>query len=254
MAVGLVCAIVAVVFLGALSRSTLGFGDAVVSMPLLALLPMPLSLAVALMGLVGVTIALVVVVTDWRHIDWQPLKPILLAVLCGVPLGLLVLRYTSQAMVTGILGWVLMAYGMFSLTRHFRSKGAAAAWVSGRGWPYLFGLVAGALGGAYNFNGIPVAVYGTLRQWPRERFRSTMQGYFLVSGSFVVAGQALNGMWNGELWILYAWSLPAMGGALVAGSYLRRKIPTGTFQPVVLSFIVLLGLLLVVKSIPALSV
>ncbi len=254
MATGVLLAVVCVVFLGALSRSTLGFGDAVVSMPLLALLPIPLDLAVALMGLVGVTIALVVVVTGWRHIDWRLLRPILLAVVFGVPIGLLILRYTSATVVTEILGWVLMAYGIFSLTKQWRSNGVAEPRLLGRWWPYLFGLVAGALGSAYNFNGIPVAVYGTLRQWPSAKFRSTMQGYFLVSGSIVVTGQALSGMWNRELWMLYGWSLPAMGGALVAGNLLHRRIPRGTFQRVVLSFIVILGLLLVVKSRRAFSI
>lgn len=248
MATGVLLAIVGVVFLGALSRSTLGFGDAVVSMPLLALLPIPLSLSVALMGLVGVSIALVVVLTGWRHIDWGPLKPILLAVAAGVPLGLLMLRNISPVLVTGILGTVLIGYGLFSLAKNLRSLGEEGPRLLSRWWPYLFGILAGTLGSAYNFNGIPVAVYGTLQRWAPNRFRSTMQGYFLVSGSFVVTGQALNGMWNTRLWILYAWCLPAMAGAVILGGILHRQIPIAKFQNAVLSFIVLLGLLLVVKS------
>lgn len=53
----LILLVVGAIFLGALMRSTFGFGDAVVSMPLLAFLPIPFSVAVALVGLVGFTVA-----------------------------------------------------------------------------------------------------------------------------------------------------------------------------------------------------
>ncbi|OJF91855.1 hypothetical protein [Alkalibacterium sp. 20] len=40
--------VIGAVFLGSLMRSTFGFGDSVVSMPLLALFPIPFSTAVSL--------------------------------------------------------------------------------------------------------------------------------------------------------------------------------------------------------------
>ena len=142
MSTSVLIAILFVVFIGALSRSTLGFGDAVLSMPLLAILPIPLSLAVALMGLVGVSIALIVVVTGWREIDWDPLKPILLAVLLGVPIGLMILSHVSTRIVTGFLGSVLIAYGLYSLIKNFGGWGDELPRLPGRCWPYFFGLVA----------------------------------------------------------------------------------------------------------------
>lgn len=249
MSTSVLIAILLVVFIGALSRSTLGFGDAVLSMPLLALLPIPLGLAVALMGLVGVSVALIVVIVGWRDIDWDPLKPILFAVILGVPLGLVILSRVSPRIVTGVLGLVLMAYGLYSLIKNLGGWGDELPRLTGRWWPYLFGLVAGALGSAYNFNGIPVAVYGTFRKWPPARFRNTMQGYFLVSGSLVVAGQGLGGLWSARLWMLYLWCVPAMVGAVIVGTLLHRRIPIATFQNAVLGFIVMLGLLLVMKSV-----
>lgn len=249
MSTSVLIAIVLVVFIGALSRTTLGFGDAVLSMPILALLPIPLSLAVALMGLVGVSIALVVVITGWRDIAWAPLKPILFAVLLGVPLGLLILSHVSARIVTGFLGLVLVAYGLYSLIKNLGGWGGQLPRLSGEWWPYLFGFLAGALGSAYNFNGIPIAVYGTLRKWPPARFRATMQGYFLISGSLVVAGQGLGGLWSRSLWGLYLWCVPAMVGAVIAGTWLHRRIPVATFRNAVLGFIVILGVLLTMKSV-----
>lgn len=51
--------VVLVVLVGALTRATFGFGEAVVAMPLLPLLPIGLPTAASQMGLVGLTIAVV---------------------------------------------------------------------------------------------------------------------------------------------------------------------------------------------------
>jgi len=69
MSITLILTVITVVFLGALTRTAFGFGEAVVSMPLLTLLPISLHTAVSLMGFVGLTVALVAVGTGWRHID-----------------------------------------------------------------------------------------------------------------------------------------------------------------------------------------
>src|SRR6185312_538338 len=57
MTVPIIVAVVVVVFAGALMRATFGFGEAVVSMPLLALLPMSLHTSISLIGLAGLTVA-----------------------------------------------------------------------------------------------------------------------------------------------------------------------------------------------------
>ena len=65
----LILLVVGAVFLGSLMRATFGFGDSVVSMPLLALLPIPFSSAVALVGLVGFTVALFFAGSAWKYKD-----------------------------------------------------------------------------------------------------------------------------------------------------------------------------------------
>ena len=47
-------------------RAIFGFGDSVISMPILALLPIPFSTSVALVGLVGFTVALFFAVSGWK--------------------------------------------------------------------------------------------------------------------------------------------------------------------------------------------
>lgn len=94
------------VFLGSLMRATFGFGDSVISMPLLALLPIPFSTSVALVGLVGFTVALFFAVSGWKDKDPIVLKKMSVMTLLGIPFGLLLVRYASQTWISFILGGV----------------------------------------------------------------------------------------------------------------------------------------------------
>ena len=245
----LILAVVGVVFLGALTRTTFGFGEAVVSMPLLTLLPVDLHTSVSLMGLVGLTVAVLAVTTGWRHINRTALIPLVLAALVGIPVGLVMVTFTPTAVITGLLGVALVAYGIYSLTRHLFTSKETHSRLNHQRWGLLFGFASGVFGSAYNFNGVPVAVYGSLRGWHPEHFRSTMQAYFLLSGTLIVTGQGISGMWNAKVFTLYLFSLPALATAIIVGTILHRRIPTAKFQRHVFLLITALGTVLFVKSI-----
>src|SRR5699024_6307805 len=195
----LVLLVVAAVFVGALIRATFGFGEAVVSMPLLALLPIGLPTAAALVGLAGLTVALLSTVRGFRHVDLGSLGRLAVGTVLGVPGGIALLLLVPEPAIAVVLGALLIAYGCYSLS------GAGPPPRVGARWAYPVGVVAGALGSAYNFNGVPVVVYATMRRWSPAVFRNTMQAYFLVSGVFVVASQAAGGLWSVQLGQLYGW-------------------------------------------------
>src|SRR5699024_11947186 len=88
MSITLILLIIAAVFIGALVRATFGFGEAVVSMPLLALLPIDLHTSISLIGLAGLTVALFTVISGWHHIDRPILIRLVIGALIGIPVGL----------------------------------------------------------------------------------------------------------------------------------------------------------------------
>lgn len=237
------------VFLGAVTRTTFGFGEAVVSMPLLTLLPINLHTSVALMGLVGLTVALLAVRTGWRHINRKALVPLILSAIIGIPVGLVMVTVVPTKVITALLGVALFAYGIYSLARQLFASSEAVDRLQHPRWGLLFGFASGVFGSAYNFNGVPVAVYGSLRRWQPHNFRSTMQAYFLISGTLIVAGQGISGMWNAHVLSLYLFALPAMAVAILVGTILHRSIPIDQFQRYVFLLIATLGVVLVVKSI-----
>jgi len=78
--------VLVVVFIATLVRSTLGFGEALIAVPLLAFL-IPLQVAAPLAVLVSITIAAIVVAQDWQHIHLRSAGGLLVSTLFGLPLG-----------------------------------------------------------------------------------------------------------------------------------------------------------------------
>src|SRR5205085_10774060 len=94
--------VLAVIFLATLIRSAFGFGEALVAVPLLALL-IPVEEAVPLATLLSVTVAAVVVVQDWHRVHLGSAWRLVVSTLFGIPLGLLLLTAVVAHVVKALL-------------------------------------------------------------------------------------------------------------------------------------------------------
>jgi hypothetical protein len=161
----------------------------------------------------------------------------------GIPLGLLFLKGSHEDLMKIVLAAVIITYSTYSLVRPrlltLKNENAA----------YPFGFVAGILGGAYNTNGPPVVVYGTLRGWSPNDFRATLQGYFLPSGLMIVLGHGISGLWTQQVFRHYLIALPAVLIAIFLGSRLNRAIPKGRFDRYIHLLLMAIGIFLFVQSI-----
>jgi uncharacterized protein len=173
--------VVVVIFGATLIRSALGFGEALIAVPLLAFV-LPVKVAAPIAVLVSITVATVVVAQDWRHVRLRSAVQLVLSSLIGIPLGLLLLHSVSEPIVKSALGVVVAGFAVFAL----RSRGQHELTDDRLAW--LFGVSAGVLGGAYGMNGPPLVVYGAMRRWSPEQFRATLQGYFLPASVIGMMG------------------------------------------------------------------
>ncbi len=247
MTVAMIVLVVVVVFAAVLMRATFGFGEAVIGMPLLALLPISLHTSISLIGLAGLTVAGMTVTSGWRYIDRPTLIWLSIATVLGIPVGLALVKLAPAGVITKTLGAFLIVYSVYSLVRDIITQTTVSSWLTNKGWVFPFGFAAGVLGSAYNMTGVPVVVYGTLRRWNQSRFHGTLQAHFLVAGIFVVIGQALGGLWTANLFLLYGVSLPAIIIATLLGMFLHRHIPTEKFKQYVFLVIMAFGILLLVN-------
>src|SRR5262249_33434185 len=106
--------VLAVVFLATLIRSTLGFGEALVAVPLLALRT-PIVVAAPLAVLLSVVVAGIVVIQDWRRIEVRSAAGLILSSLFGIPLGIWLLVRVNGQIVKLVLGVVIVAFSLYSL-------------------------------------------------------------------------------------------------------------------------------------------
>lgn len=222
-------------------RTALGFGEALVAVPLLAL-AIPVTTAAPVAVLVSITVAAVVVLRDWHLIHLRSAAHLLLATLVGAPLGLLLLAAAPAAVTKAVLGLVIVG-----VSGYFLAVPGRASLTSDR-LAWLFGLAAGVLGGAYGMNGPPLAIYGALRGWRPEHFRATLQGYFLPASIVVMAGYWYAGLWTAAVTSYYLIALPWIVLAIVVGRVAGRRVPVQSFVTIVHAALVVIGLILLTQA------
>jgi len=104
-----------IIFISTLIRSTFGFGNALIAMPLLILI-LGTKTAAPLVALVGIVIALVMMLREWQEVDFKAAFYLILSTLAGIPLGLFFLKSTPEGIVKMILGLVLIGFGLYNLS------------------------------------------------------------------------------------------------------------------------------------------
>lgn len=238
----LLLAAIAILFAAALVRGAFGFGDALIAMPLLALI-VPMTVATPLVAFLGPTIALTLLAREWRHVEFKSTMRLTLSTLAGIPLGLFYLKRIDEHTMNLVLAVVIILFSLYNLVKPglLKLKTDRSA--------VLFGFVAGVLGAAYNTNGPPVVLYGALRGWKPESFRATLQGYFLPTGGAILIGQGLAGLWTRPVITTYVYALPFILIAVLLGAAIGRRIPAPKFSRYVYGLLFVLGVVLVIKSI-----
>jgi uncharacterized protein len=234
--------VVAAVFCATLVRSALGFGEALIAVPLMAFV-LPVATAAPVAVLVSITVALVVLIGDWRDVHVRSVGWLVAFTLLGIPFGLLALRMCPESIVKGVLGLVVAIFAVFAL---WRRRGAR---LTDDRFAWLFGLAAGVLGGAYGMNGPPLVVYGSMRRWPPQRFRASLQGYFLPASLVGMFGYWAAGLWTPRVNYYFAIALPAVLLAIPIGRAIAARLDPRRFALVVHAGLLASGVGLVLQAI-----
>src|SRR5665213_2832326 len=233
-----------VVFLATLIRSTFGFGEALIAVPLLAI-SIPIEIAAPIAVLLSIVIAAVVVVQDWRKIHVRSTGWLLAPTFFGIPLGIALLTSVHQHLVKGALAVVIVAFSGYSLA----GKRPLQLHNDNRAWLLGCGLLAGVLGGAYGMNGPPLVIYGAMRRWSPQHFRATLQGYFLPAGIMAMAGYGWMGLWTSAVTHYFLIALVAAVPAIFLGRVLNHRLRGDAFLKYVHAGVVTVGIVLLVQAV-----
>ena len=233
--------VLSIVSIATLLRSTFGFADAMFAMPLLAII-IGLKIATPLMAIVAMTISSTILLKNWRDVRIKSAGRLFISSLAGIPVGLWLLNSDYETPLQLTLALVIIGFSTYSLIKPRLTA------IKSEGPAYIFGFFAGVLGGAYNTNGPPVAVYGSLRKWSPARFRATLQGYFFLAGIFICLGHGLTGLWTYNVLQIYLFALPLVLLCTFIGGRLNRSIPRGKFDRIIHTLLIMIGFFLLTQT------
>lgn len=240
----LILIIIVVSFIATLVRSTFGFGESMVAVPLFLWI-LPAKIAVPLSALLSVTVALVILLQDHRQIHLHSAKWLVIYAALGIPLGLLLLVYGSEPLIVSGLGIFLICYSVYSL----RYKNKFYLEKDHKLLLFLCGFFSGVFGGAYSINGPALVIYGNLRRWPAKNFRATLQAYFLPASFLGLAGFWWKGLLDVHLFIYFAYALTGALPAIFLGRYFNGKLKGASFFDYVYTGLIIIGALLIYRGI-----
>jgi uncharacterized membrane protein YfcA len=228
-------AVFAVFFLAALVQSISGFGSALVAMACLPAL-IGLHTAAPLFALCAIPMEVVLLIRFRDELTLREIWRVVLASLVGVPFGVILVKFVSERTALSVLGAGLIGYSIYALMgkRMPRSDHFSLPWVAG--------FMGGMLGGAYNTGGPPIVLYADTQAWEPERFKSNLQGYFIVTSIQIVLGHAIAGNIQSDVigWLPNA--ITAIMAGLLAGALLDKRIPPLMFRRIVLVMLIIMGL------------
>lgn len=247
LSLGVVAAVAGVLAVAMLVRATLGFGDALLAMPLLTVL-VGVRIAAPLVTALSLTVAAMILRGVGRADVTREAIWLLAGALPGVLVGVTLLRAVPEAVLAGVLGATVCLYGLWRmavlsrLAELWDTPGGDGSGARGAGrFAPLAGFAAGTFGSATGAGGPPLVIYGVARDWSPQRFRATLQVYFLCAGGFAMVGYATAGLWTSASMRLYLVSLPGVLLAVAVGSWLARRVPAARFARLVAVALVLLG-------------
>ena len=240
-----------VLFFAYFIRGIAGFGSALISVPLLALL-FPVPQVVPLIGLLDWLASVSQGLPNRRLIRWPDLLPLLpftvlgvaaglyLHTVLGVATGLLLHRLINPALLTKALGVFIGGYAIYALLPLPNLSGR-------RWWAVPAGYCGGTVGALFGTGGPFYVIYLTLRQADKFGFRATAATIFLFDGGCRLIGFTLSGMFHRLSLLAAVGALPLVAVGLRFGNRIHLTITPKNFMRLVCLILLGSGIMLLLK-------
>ncbi|OGU39601.1 MAG: hypothetical protein A2X61_11200 [Ignavibacteria bacterium GWB2_35_12] len=203
---------------------------------------MNIKIATPIVAFMGFTVSVFILLGNREKQNLGKIWQLVVFSIIGIPIGLLFLKGINENVVKIVLALILIIYSLFSLTYpklYLKTNKSA----------FAFGIVSGILGGAYNTNGPPIIMYGTLRKWTPEEFRLLLQGVFLPTNMFIIIGHGFAGLWTGDVVKAMLYALPTVMVATIIGNILNKRISAEKFEKLVYYFLIGIGSILLIQAV-----
>nr|WP_326184983.1 sulfite exporter TauE/SafE family protein [uncultured Oscillibacter sp.] len=225
-------------------KGLIGFGNPLISAPLLS---MRLDNVVITPGtlLLDCPVNAYITWKNRRSFQWRRILPLLLANLCGVIPGALLLRFSMPWVIKTVLGVVVVFLGAEMATRSLRPVR------KGRDLPWLRLVVAFFSGVCAGLFGINMFIVAYLQRTAKDysEFKGSMCFLFLGENLFRLCTYAVGGLLTREVLLFGLASVPAAALSMGLGGWLAPRLDEGRLQKGAIVLFILGGVSIIVKSV-----
>lgn len=235
----------AVIILAAAVSGLIGFGLAVVAVPLLLIFFDPVEVVV-LIALISLFTNAVIVQDSWREVKTRSVLALMPWAILGLILGTEILRRANPDYLRLGVG-VIVVLSAILLLRDVTLKS-----IEGRIGTVLAGASSGALATSTGIAGPPIVLLFAARGLPKDSFRASNAAYFLIlSVAIIVTLFVRDIVETSELWTAAA-LVPAAFIGKTLGTALVKRLSDEAFRRITLAVVLLTGVLGVLTAIRAL--
>lgn len=233
----------AVIFISYAVRGSAGFGG--ITVPLLAWV-ISLKVAVPMVTFLGLISSIAILRTDYRHIAWRDLWPLLPWIALGVAIGIYFFKILDAATLARILGGFVLCYGAFALIATWRAP--ANVKLPTAAIAPLAGTFAGCIGTLFgSMAGMFFAIYLDILRHGREVFRATVAATLFALGILRGGAYVITGEFDAEVMLACAMALPVMGLGIFTGNRIHANLNDIAFKRLVATILMVSGLPLLLR-------
>ena len=224
----------AAVFLGGFLRGFVGFGAALVIVPVLSLAYGPL-VAIPALTVIGIPTLLQLLPDAIRHSERKIVVPISFAILLSAPVGTWALVSISPAIMKMVIsGLVIVLVAM--LARGWKLAGEV-------GMPVLVsaGVAGGLVQGVAGIGGPPVVAVALSRPGPPARQRGNVLALMTSTSLANLVPLSLFGLFTYQAVVTGLLMLPVYGGAILVGSRYFSRGGDRHFRRAAITMLLVIG-------------
>jgi uncharacterized membrane protein YfcA len=232
-----------IIFFAFYTRSLLGFGGALISIPLLAFL-FNLKIAVPMEAIFEVILSLLLIRSEYKKINWKMLIPVVIGAAIGTLLGTFFLKSLDTELLRKILGAVIILFSLNLIRKQIQETQPVSNIVG-----VIAGLVGGTLGGIFGTSGPPFVLFMANKIKDKAILRATLIGLFTIDFSWRIVVFMATGLFTSEVLKYTLYLTPALILGTIAGSltFFKVSISEKRYKQLVAGLLIIAGILLILK-------
>lgn len=233
-------ALTAAVFVASLVQVNVGFGFALLAVPIMTI-GLRTQDAVVVSTFLGLLTSGLQAWQGRNVADWPLVRRLTAASFLGIPIGLVVFKQLDPNLLKAVLGvGVLIATYLLIRELNLAHRGPGLEWSAG--------LVSGALASSLSTNGPPLVFALQGRRLPIEVFRSTISLVFVTSGAVAMAAFVVTDEVRSQAIAGMVLAIPALALGVGAGLWVRPHVDEAIARRAVLGLLAAAGIMSIVGA------